>query len=294
MSLRRALALAALLLLASLSARAGTGSSECLPADLALRVPLEPPAEIAQRVKSLQAAGQDNAKRREALTELFRSAGCKSVEERPDARLSGPTLVCGLPGRTSELVLVGASPDYNGVSSSALLAALAAVLSRSGRERSFELVAYGADPNDRGIGELGHVKNLFERGSEPALVVRLGTVGFGRLRLDPRSTESQGCRLQALADRLGLPPLELDRSADPPFFVDRRGGVVGWDIPPALPTPVQEPVIPGVPYAGLTGRGRVSLDGSLHYAAYRLLAAYLLTVDQLGVERKANFEVPGQ
>ncbi len=286
MSRRRGGALAALgvipvwLAIAMLPARADPVESECLPADFALRVPLEPPGEIARRVRELLAVGEDPAQRREALRMLFREAGCASIEERSDPRLSGPSLVCGMPGRTSELVAVGASPDYDGASPSALLPALAAVLARSDRSRSFELVAFGPDPSNRGVGASVYREELSERNGDPILVVHLGYVGHGPLQLERRTTGHQQCLLTALADHLGLPLLE--RQVGPRLNADCAPTA---HIPCVL-SPVDGQVTPGsIAFAGLTARLRgADLRADSHYAGYRLLAAYLLTVDQLGVQ----------
>jgi hypothetical protein len=260
---------------------------ECLPEDFHVRVSLEPPEAIAKRLAKLMSAGEDPLARSQMLRQLFADAGCPEVREQADRDLPGPNLICAIPGAKPDLVVVGASPEYDGVPGAALLPAFVALLGKAASAHTFQIVALAHEQSGAALGAKRFVEEL---PSTPAhLFVHLGYVGYGPLRLENGIHEVEACRLRSLADLMGVPLRRPPREPQELWTRcwSRSGLGLGCSILPIEQASDRYAFTArGVRSAGLTAqvRERMSFDPASVYAAYRLLAAYLLTIDQLGVD----------
>jgi len=146
---RRGALLAASLLAAACAK--GPGVEVVMPGSARVRVGQIDQVALETAIKS---APSDLRERTEYLVDLLWQAGCLAVEMPRPEEARTPDVVCSLPGRTTQRIVVLAhldpEVDGNGVprhwSGTALLPFLYAALGVEEREHSFEFAAWGKGP----------------------------------------------------------------------------------------------------------------------------------------------------
>lgn len=262
----------------------------CLPADISLRVQFAEPKQLAE---ALSAVGKPprRAGKREVLARLLREAGCANVEEQGTRELPEPNLVCRIPGRTNSTIVVGLSPQVDGWPAAALLPALASNVRAEPRDHTFVFAAFSRSALLTPGGARFFLESSGER-EHPALFVHFGLLGAEAPIIGADTSDEQRCILQSTARALAI---ELDALRDwervyypcgeefalpcsglsdrrdlDTFAFSRSGsdvaGVYG----------VKEELS-----LGYEKRATPHFDPAMFVQAYRVLAAYLMVLDQL-------------
>lgn len=297
--MRQRLFLVALTGLVAGHSAAAAEQGECPERNLSARVHVEEPPALAARIKVLVEAGGPG-KRSEALQRQLEEAGCEKLERRTLPQLQVANLVCTLPGRSSDVIVVGTSPEHEGEAVAALLPALVEVLRREPREHTFQIVAFGREQHGAALGARSFAGSLDED-RLPALFLHLGFVGFGAPRIEQGTHAAERCTMQEVAGRLSLELGALPRETRTSSSDSCSGGPLGprstgmRKLCDAVAFEEIEDrssfLTRGIRFAGLTARvrQRTALDPVAHYSAYRFLAAYLAITDRaLGAETSAS------
>ena len=159
---------------------------------------------IERRLKDFS---RDNQKRKDILQRLFRSSGCEAdnLREQSVRKNLPPNLICTLPGRTDQVILVGAHFDHvqtgDGIvdnwSGAALLPTLLQSISGSPRHHTFLFVAFTGEEEGL-LGSDFYVRKLTkeERGRISAMI-NLDSLGLGTTEV--WATHADKALLNALA-----------------------------------------------------------------------------------------------
>jgi hypothetical protein len=236
---------------------------------------------IVARLKQYSGSDQDRERR---LKDWFLEAGCPKdhLIEQDAVRSAPPNLICTLPGDTDSIILVSAHFDYvsrgEGVvdnwSGASLLPGFASTLKQSARHHTFVFIAFTEEEKHM-LGSEFYVRHLTpeERG-RIAAVINLDTLGLAPSEVWVSHSDPELVRvLTGVAHALSLPLSGVN--------VDQVGSTDSESFAPYK--------IPRITVHSLTQdtlrvlhspRDQFSamhLDD--YYATYRLLTAYLVTLD---------------
>ncbi len=250
---------------------------QAIAADLKYR--LVSPEAIAKR---LQEAPKKNTDREIELDKMFREAGCQPSEE-PVEDLPQPNVVCVLPGASDSVIVVGAHFDHveegDGIvddwSGASLLPSLYESLAGQPRSHTFIFVGFAGEEKGM-VGSDFYVKHLTpEQRKQIAAMVNLECLGLTATKVWTSHSESQLVHLLlAEAQSLHLPLQGVD--------VERVGttdseSFAAYKIPRITIHSVTQETLP-VLHSKKDNLNAVHED--LYYDSYRLIAPYLVLLDQ--------------
>ena len=144
-----------------------------------------PPENIAAR---LEAAGSTQAERGTYLREQFLAAGCasKDISNNEVPHLKAPNILCVLPGKSVQQIIVGAHYDFVDVgrgivdnwSGASLLPSLVESLKDEPREHTFVFVAFTGEESGL-VGSKNYVSHLSKQQRQSiTAMVNLDTLGL--------------------------------------------------------------------------------------------------------------------
>ncbi len=224
---------------------------------------------------------EGSAARQRRLEELFREAGCRRIEKRWRRGSGLPHVVCVLPGRSDETILVSANFDEplgsrfpDNWSGAAMLPSLYRSIRVAERQHTYEFVGFADESHSRPGSPVASARMVGrlpdeERESIVALV----------------SLKGLQLHVPAVWETYADPDLHLDlysvsRSLDLPMrrvrFRIRRKGPMRLKEPMRLEQPILAPAV-DVPRI-LIGVADVQIGEYLD--SFRLVAAYLSYLDQ--------------
>jgi Iap family predicted aminopeptidase len=235
--------------------------------------------------KRLRSYTAKNATREPAMKALFEEAGCKD-DALSEERVKGtkfPNLICTLKGATDSTIVVGAHFDLiekgQGVvdnwSGSSLLPSFYQALTASARKHTFTLVAFAGEEQGL-LGSQSFVKQLGTQQSLVKAMVNLDTLGLGQTQIwMSHSDRNLAMWLAGVAKQMNIPLGVVD--------VEKVGTTDS--------EPFREKKIPAMTVHSLTQSTLHVLHSpqdtmeAMHlddyYQTYRLLASYLVALDQL-------------
>jgi hypothetical protein len=268
----------------------------CPPQSRRVRVELEAPEAVAAYLKAVLAAGREPEAKNAALRAQMEATGCAHIAEQASSRLRAANLTCTLPGSSPTRIVVGTSPDTDGDGAAALLPALATVLQRETRAHTFELVAFGREPDGSALGAWMYADAM--PAEQPVeLFFHVGAVGFGDSYVEAGSDAGQRCALQGLAGEIGVPlratPGEPLKRILKDCYMEPSGSRFATTRCETVPAALADRFAFSrrrIAVVGLTGSvPRSSQLGAVaHYSAYRLASAYLIHVDRELAEGSAG------
>lgn len=238
------------------------------------------PSVIEERLKENR---NKPAERLAALEKLFESAGCKS-EQQPVKYAKLPNAICTLPGTGRGVILVGAHYDHvdrgagvvDNWSGASLLPSLYETL--KDRSRSHTFVFIGFTDEEKGlVGSRFYAQKMSEEDkSRTRAMINLDTLGLGptavwRSRADRNLANTLA--LIALSMKLPLSAVDVERvaTADSESFE-----------PLKIPRMTVHSVTQQTFRILHSPADRLSaIKPDEYYATYRLLAAYLVYLDQV-------------
>ncbi|HVH17501.1 MAG TPA: M28 family peptidase [Myxococcota bacterium] len=256
--------------------------------------------DSAQLEATLVEVPEKNADRIERLKQLFQQAGCGS--EYLEVSLHGgtpyPNVICTLPGRSSNTIVVGANvdkpPDGKGIvdnwTGAALLPHLYRSLAAAPRAHSFLFIGFGHVLKDE-QGARGYLRRLgAERRDRIRAMVNLKGLGLGATSVwATQADRNLRQDLHAVAKAMGL-PLESVR-----FFKNVNAdseAFLFWGIPSITVTSyaksnarlLENPI---------RDRETSQIDLPAYYDSARLIALYLAYLDDtLRLREERSAEVP--
>lgn len=239
-----------------------------------------PQSVIEERLKENR---RKPAERLAALEKLFETAGCKS-EPQPVKSAKLPNAICTLPGTGDGVILVGAHYDSAGAgegivdnwSGAALLPSLYQTLKEKPRSQTFVFIGF-TDEEKGLVGSRFYAEKMSEaEKSRTRAMINLDTLGLTftklwRSRSDPKLADA----LERVASAMGLPlqgvNVEQVGSTDSESFA-----ALG------IPRITIHSVTPETFGILHSAQDKLSaINPSEYYATYRLLAAYLVYLDQV-------------
>lgn len=240
-----------------------------------------PRADIEVRLR--MAAGS-NAKREQALEQLFRDAGCPSdaLTEQKVPHVKEPNVICTLPGELASTILIGAHFDFvnegKGVidnwSGAALLPSLVQGLLANPRRHTFVFIGFTAEEKGM-VGSRYYVSQLDpEQRRQIRGMINLDSLAAGPTNIDPaRADKGLINSLAIISQTLKLPLGAVDvhkvGESDSDSFQDAQ-------IPAILLHSITQESF-AILHRSLDKLEAVKWDD--YYDSYRLLAAYLAYLD---------------
>lgn len=246
----------------------------------------------------LKAFSTSNDEREELIRKWMRGVGCKNVREQAIGSLLPPNLICVLPGRTKEIIVVGAHTDKvdagDGVvdnwTGAVLLPSLIYSLNEHSRRHTLIFIGFSAE--EKGLlGSKYYVAHL---------------------------TREQRARIEAIVnfDSLGLGPTKVWAShADQPLLDDLLAIAASTQLPVATEnvdsigaTADSESFardhIPRITLHSVTGQSWSILHSPLdtvaavkmndYYDSYQLIAEYLAYLDDVLKPQPTRSEKPAE
>jgi hypothetical protein len=249
-----------------------------------------PPALLLDQVAPIP---HGNAARHGRLVELFAEAGCKRLEKRWRRDSGLPHVVCVLPGRSDETILVSANfdqPPRSGFgdnwSGAAMLPSLYRSIGVDERQHTYEFVGFADESHSRPGSPAASARMVGRLPDEERAAIA-ALVGIQGLHIDvPAVWKTQ-------ADpNLDLDLLSVSRSLHLPVrrinFVVRRGGATRPHEGERTREPLRAPAV-DVPSI-LIGVADAQIGEYLD--SFRLVAAYLSYLDQTLEIRKRMRDEP--
>jgi hypothetical protein len=250
-----------------------------LPASADLKYVLVSREIVMQR---LQDAPMKNSDRVIELEKMFREAGCNPTEE-PVKGLHQPNVLCVLPGSTDSMIVVGGHLDHveegTGViddwSGASMLPSLYQSLARHPRTHTFLFIGFAGE-EDGLVGSDFYTKNLKpEQRKQIAAMVNLECLGIGKTEVWTSHSEPILIRmLVAVARSMKIPlggiNVEQVGTTDSESFAH-------YHIPRITITAISQDT-----WQLLHTRkdNIAAINPELYYDSYRLIAPYLILLDQ--------------
>jgi hypothetical protein len=233
----------------------------------------------------LRAAGSTNEQREQIVRDLFLQAGCPEggLEELPVRHVKVPNVACTLNGEEASTIMVGAHFDFvrrgKGIidnwSGASLLPSLLQSIVKQPRHHRFVFISFSEEEKGL-IGSKDYVSHLGqERLRSIGAMINLDSLGAGETNVelergDKRLVEALG--LVAASMKLPLHAVNVHRvgRSDSDSFQDVH-------VPTILVHSITQPTL-RVLHSFDDQLNAVQMDN--YYDSYRLLAAYLVYLDQ--------------
>jgi Zn-dependent M28 family amino/carboxypeptidase len=230
-----------------------------------------------------------NKQREATLKEMFAEAGCADhLSEQPVKESSLPNVICELPGASDKTIIVGAHfdhvPDVDGVvdnwSGASLLPTLYESIKAVPRRHTYLFI--GFTDEERGlVGSSFYVRHMTkEQVAATTAMVNMDTLGLSSTEIWGSHADKNLNRAMAyVAQQLKLPVSSVNveaigASADSESFADRK--IPSITIHSLTPEAVRNHILH-------TSKDRMSaMRMDDYYESYRLVAAYLAFLDQVG------------
>lgn len=250
-----------------------------LPASADLNYALVSRDTVMQR---LQDAPMKNSDRVVELEKMFRDAGCQPTEE-PVKGLHQPNVLCLLPGSSSSLIVVGGHLDHveegTGViddwSGASMLPSLYQSVASHPRTHSFLFIGFAGE-EDGMVGSEFYTKHLTpEQRKQIAAMVNLECLGIGKTEVWTSHSQPILVRmLVAMAQSMKLPlggiNVEQVGTTDSESFAH-------YSIPRITITAISQDTWTLLH----TKKDNISaINPELYYDSYRMIASYLVLLDQ--------------
>jgi len=243
-----------------------------------LKYELVPKEVLASR---LQQADESNPVRKDRLHALFTESGCGALQEQSVSKKGLPNVICTLPGSTGRVIIVGAHFDSRGPgvsdnwSGAVLLPALYQSLSQSPRRHTFIFIGF-TDEEKGLIGSRHYAKKLTpDERKQIDAVVNMDTLGLSPTNVwVSRSDKALVDWLAAAADsqKLPLSGVEIAQvgSTDSESFAPLNLARI------TVSSVTQETL--GILHSKMDTFDKIQMKN--YYETYRLLAFYLVVLDQ--------------
>jgi hypothetical protein len=233
-------------------------------------------------MQRLQDAPMKNSDRVTELEKMFREAGCNPTEE-PVKGLHQPNVLCVLPGSSDSMIVVGGHLDHveegTGViddwSGASMLPSLYQSLASHPRTHTFLFIGFAGE-EDGLVGSDFYTKNLkLEQRKQIAAMVNLECLGIGKTELWTSHSEPILIRmLVALAQSMKIPlggiNVEQVGTTDSESFAR-------YHIPRITITAITQNTLQLLH----TRKDNIAaINPELYYESYRLIAPYLVLLDQ--------------
>jgi hypothetical protein len=228
--------------------------------------------------------------REATLKQLFVEAGCddKHLSEQPVKGSKLPNVVCFLPGSSDKVIIVGAHFDHisrgDGVvdnwSGASLLPSLYQTVKIEPRKHTYVFIGF-TDEEKGEVGSHFYAKEMTtEQLSATDAMVNLETLGLSPTKVWTSHSDKQLTNLLAyIAKQLDLPAAGIDvdqiGTTDSVQFSDRKIPSI------TIHSLTQQSWNAGILHSSKDKLSAVHLDD--YYQTYKLVAAYLVYLDQLAV-----------
>lgn len=262
----------------------------CLAQDVQLTMTPTPPDVLWGRLETLPESNEERAAK---LAELFADAGCEQPEEEEAGGGRPPNVLCTLPGRTEDLILVGAHFDkvragrgaLDNWSGASMLASLYEAIAREERTHTFRFIGFTGEEEGL-IGSKRHARRYGKKKEPPPqAMINIDTIGGSETAVwVSRADEGLARGLLTVAGALKSPlhGVDVERvgSTDSESFRAKKIPVI------TVHSVTQEL------FAKLHGEeDQLSLVRREWYEeSYRLVVAYLIYLDQVWPPREAPAE----
>jgi Zn-dependent M28 family amino/carboxypeptidase len=246
-----------------------------------------PPDVIEGRLLRYQ--GKDD-ERRITLTHLFEEVGCKDdrLEVQPVEKADAPNVICTLPGRTEDVIVVGAHFDLvnkgDGVadnwSGASLLPSLYQSLSSETRWHTFVFIGF-SDEEEKFLGSRFYADHLTE--GELASIqsmINLDTLGLDSTRVWASNSDPDLVSLLyevAASTELPIDIMDVEDIGNSDGSSFRRRNV------PVLTLHSVTPENLKILHSKKDKFSAIHLDD--YYDSYKLIASYLVTLDDYDWDR---------
>jgi Peptidase family M28 len=245
----------------------------------------------------LQDFSQDNRERETTLKKLFAESGCQNdhLSEQPVRKLP-PNLICILPGKTNDVIVVGAHTDHvwrgTGVvdnwSGASLLPSLYYSLSAQPRQHTYIFIGFTGEEEGM-VGSDFYVRHLTaEQRDKTKAMVNMDTLGLGPTKVWASHADKELLRALAIvAHALKLPVdgvnVEKVGSTDSESFAHQK-------IPSITIHSLTQETLPILH----NPRDRLSaMKMDDYYSSYVLIAGYLAYLDNtLGQQAPPKSNAP--
>lgn len=218
--------------------------------------------------------------RQARLEELFRQAGCRgdAITEQKIDSLSEANVICSLPGKSHEVIIIGAnygqSPPDNW-NAAALLPSIYQALTRRKRKHTFLFIAFADENRTLGGSEffVTHLDQALLDHTEA--MVNLDAMGFSPTKVstqhsDPELTKDLITTVYLLKRSIGQVDLSRAVKTDSESFVARN-------IPRITLHSLTLPDVMDPPEAGPSSLRRFQPDN--YYSSYYLVSGFLAYLD---------------
>jgi putative aminopeptidase FrvX len=230
-----------------------------------------------------------NKHREATLKELFTEAGCGDhLSEQPVKESNLPNVICELPGASTKTIIVGAHfdhvPDSEGVvdnwSGASLLPTLYQSIKAVPRRHTYLFI--GFTDEERGlVGSSSYARHMTkEQIAATSAMVNMDTLGLSSTEIwGSHADKNLNAAMAYVAKQLKLPVSSVNveaigASADSESFVDRK--IPSITIHSLTPEAVRNHILH-------TYRDKLNaMHMDDYYESYRLIAAYLAFLDQVG------------
>jgi len=235
---------------------------------------------VEQRLASFS---RDNTQREAILKKMFADLGCADhLTEEQVEHLKQPDLICVLPGRTNQTIVVGAHFDHvlvgDGVvdnwSGASLLPSLYQGLRTEPRQHTFIFVAFTGEEKGE-LGSQAYVRHLSkDEVARTEAMVNMDTLGLGPTEMwlshaDPYLAAALRAVAKSLSLPLGVVNVDKVGSSDSEEFARRK-------IPRITIHSVTQQTWP-ILHSSQDNMKAVHLDD--FYDSYRLIEGYLVYLD---------------